>query len=204
MTKHFNFIEIPIGSFVQPKLLSREKPKKFIRILETYEIQTTPVTQELFEEIMGYNPSHFKGKYKPVESVSFFDVQEFLIKLNQRMDDGYIYGLPTEDEWEYACRAETINDYYFDVNSIDDYCWYDNNSNNQTQEVGLKKPNDLGLYDMSGNVFEWTSSFETDYFVFRGGAWNCPAQYLRSVFRGFSGPGNRSVYVGFRLVRKKK
>lgn len=169
-----------------------------------YQFQTTLVTQKQWENIMGNNPSHFKGDHcLPVEKVSFNDIMEFLARLNEK-NDGYTYRLPREEEWEQACRAGTSTDYYFLLKDIDDYCWYLDNSENKTHPVALKKPNPYGLYDMSGLLFEWTSSLYNSNSccpVLRGGSWDCNALNLRSAFRFSDGPGIRNDFVGFRLLR---
>jgi formylglycine-generating enzyme required for sulfatase activity len=112
---------------------------------------------------MGSNPSHFKGNNLPVENVSWNDVQEFIRKLNQQT--GKRYRLPTEAEWEYAARggSQGSSTKYAGSNSIGDVAWYDGNSGNKTQPVGQKRPNELGLYDMSGNVWEWCADWYGPY-----------------------------------------
>lgn len=171
---------------------------KFIK-LKYFEIAETPVTQAQWEKVMGSNPSRFKGKNNPVEMVSFHDAHSFIEKLNQSQKK-YLHRLPTEEEWELACGP--------DLENVMDYSWCYENSNEKSHPVKQKKPNSIGLYDMLGNVWEWTSSF---YFkdqtetnsdrVFRGGSWNDDAQALRSADRAGDPPGDRSGAVGFRLVR---
>lgn len=132
----------------------------FVKIPEkNYEMMDAPVTQSEWEELTGENPSRLKGPDRPVESVSYHDVQKFIEKLNSK-NDGYKYRLPTEDEWEHACRAGTTTQYYYgdDPKKLSDYAWYWENSDKQTHPVRQKKPNAWGLYDMHGNVWEWTSS----------------------------------------------
>ena len=214
------FIWIPKGSFMMgsPELESgRDKNEKQHRVNLTkgYWLGATEVTQGQWEAVMGNDPSKFKlcGSNCPVEQVSWGDAQEFIKKLNGK---GYgSFALPTEAQWEYAARAGTTTAYSFGnyPSQLGDYAWYRGNSE-KTHAVASKKPNPWGLYDMYGNVFEWTedrySSYGTTDFtgyesynsdrVFRGGSWNINAQYLRSAFRGRNSPGNRFDFVGFRLL----
>lgn len=162
----------------------------------------------LFE--MGSNPSYFKnGSSHPVEQVSFYDVQEYIKKLNEKKD-GYTYRLPTEEEWEFCCRAGSDAHYCFGNNDkqLGEYAWFYENSDNKTHPVGEKKPNAFGLYDMHGNVWEWCDSFyykdETEpgsSRVLRGGSWYNSFQGARSAYRYNYSPGDSSLLIGFRLVR---
>jgi formylglycine-generating enzyme required for sulfatase activity len=175
----------------------------------------TEVTQGQWQAVMGNNPSGFKGQDLPVEQVSWLNAQEFIRKLNQ-LNDGYVYRLPTEAEWEYACRAGSTGDYAGDLDSM---AWYDKNSDNQTHVVGTKQPNAFGLYDMHGNVSEWCEDYyhdrytgapsdgsawlsggEMKYRVLRGGSWYNGATNARSANRFKYGPDFRFNYVGFRVV----
>ncbi len=184
--------------------------------LKSFIMGTHEVTQGLWKAVMGNNPSNFNGDNLPVESVSWNNVQEFIKKLNQLT--GKKYRLPTEAEWEYACRGGSTTAYCFgdNSNSLGDYAWYDNNSGNRTHEVGTKKPNAWGLYDMHGNVLEWCNDWEADYpttpqkdptgpssgsnRVFRGGGWYGSAQGCRSAFRNRNDPDYRGNYLGFRIA----
>ncbi|ETR67126.1 MAG: hypothetical protein OMM_05309 [Candidatus Magnetoglobus multicellularis str. Araruama] len=176
------------------------------------------VTQNQWQTIMGSNPSHFSrcGGNCPVEKVSWSDVQNFIKRLNMKSRlQGF--RLPTEAEWEYACRSGGKNELYCGGGNIDVLGWYGNNSRLKTHPVGLKQPNGLGLYDMSGNVWEWCSDWYgnypdisvTDpggassgsYRVIRGGGWSGYAQYCRSAERSSGSPGSRHYYLGLRLSR---
>jgi len=170
---------------------------KFIKIKgKDFEMQDAPVTQSEYEKIMKVNPSYFKGKNNPVEIVSYDDCQEFIKKLNENQTK-YTYRLPTEKEWEYCAKS-------CDLQKIDEISWNNENSNDKTHPIKQKKPNNLGLYDMLGNVWEWTSTKSGSYRVFRGGSWYNGPLYLRAAFRDYFDPGNRSNGVGFRLLRTSK
>ena len=193
---------------------SDEKPVHSITVSSFY-MGETEVTQALWKAVMGGNPSRFKGDDLPVEQVSWNNCQEFIEKLNGLT--GKDFRLPTEAEWEYAARGgKKSNGYkYAGSNTVDNVAWYDGNSGSKTHPVKTKQPNELGLYDMSGNVFEWcqdrygsySSGSQTDpkgpssgsLRLLRGGSWGNFAGDCRVSFRGYSGPGGRG-YPGFRLV----
>lgn len=118
----------------------------------------TEVTQAQWRAVMGNNRSKVKGDDLPVERVSWNNAEDFIGKLNEQ-NDGYEYRLPSEAEWEYACRAGTTVDYYGDVDAI---AWYDKNSAKKTHAVGTKQASGFGLYDMSGNVWEWCEDYYHD------------------------------------------
>ena len=163
-----------------------------------------PVTQQQWEAVMGNNPSRFKGDSLPVDSVSWDDAQTFIQKLNQLSGKQH-YRLPTEEEWEYCCRAGSTSEYYFDDDESQwgGYAWYDGNSGETTHPVGQKKPNRWGLYDMAGNVWEWTDSWYDNSRsprVIRGGSWCYSAVSCRSATRFNCYPDFRFNYIGFRLV----
>ncbi len=197
---------------------SDEKPVHEVTISHAFYIGRYEVTQEQWQVVMGGNPSYFKncGSNCPVERVSWNDVQDFINKLNEA-NDGYTYRLPTEAEWEYACRGTTAE--YYSYRNVDDIGWHTNNSEGKTHAVGGKQPNPFGLYDMLGNVSEWcqdwyeglyyTHSPATDpqgpssgqYRISRGGSWNITAGGLRSAFRyNHYYPDYRHSSVGFRVV----
>jgi len=164
------------------------------------EFQVTPVTQFQWQSIMGNNPSKFKNnidnEIHSVEMVSYDDSLEFIVKLNKQ-DKSYIYRLPTEEEWQIACTTEMDNE-------VKQFAVYESDS---TKSVASKLSNKYGLYDMLGNVWEWTSSlYDTDgsFRVIRGGSWYDGARGLRSAYRCGVSPGGRSGDLGFRLVRTIK
>jgi formylglycine-generating enzyme required for sulfatase activity len=171
---------------------------------QDYYLGKYPVTQEQWEAVMGSNPSFFKGGSRPVKNVSWFDAQIFIQKLNQ-LSGKQNYRLPTEEEWEYACRAGSTSKYYFgdDASQLGEYAWYLGNSGQTIHPVGQKKPNAWGLYDMAGNVWEWTDSWydsSPSYRVIRGGSWSDDAGSCRSATRNCFTPDYRYFNFGFRLV----
>ena len=145
-----------------------------------------------------------------MESISWNDCQKFLEKLNANPDvkkTGLVFRLPTEEEWEHACRAGSTGDYCkladgteITKGTLGTVAWYDDNSNDETQPVGQKKPNAWGLYDMHGNVWEWTSTAVGDARVFRGGSWFDFADCCTCGYRYGNYPGNRNIDLGLRLV----
>lgn len=183
--------------------------------LSTYYIGRTEVTQALWEAVMGSNPSGFKGKKLPVSSVSYNDCKQFIEKLN--VMTGQDFRLPTEAEWEFAARGgnQSHGYKYSGSNYLDDVAWFDENSGSETNTVATKRPNELGIYDMSGNVLEWCSDSYAKYTsspqtnprggsgsmrVRRGGGWDCDARVCRVSFRDDYYPDNSSSNLGLRLV----
>ena len=169
------------------------------------------VTQTQWQAIMGNNPSHHKGDLsRPVERVFWNDCQEFINKLNARAEvkqAGLIFFLPTSEEWEYACRAGSTGKYGLLADgregTLDEIGWYSDNSGNQTHSVGQKKPNAWGLYDMHGNVWEWTASECDDCRICRGGGWiNC-AESCEADVRFYNRPDFRLNFLGFRLAASR-
>ena len=149
------------------------------------------VTQRLWKEVMGDNPSQMQGDDLPVEQVNWDECQAFIAKLNKLT--GKNYRLPTEAEWEYACRGGKMSKgyKYSGSNDIDEVAWYDGNSKEKSHPVGQKKPNELGLYDMSGNVWEWCQDMHEGEGMCRGGSWihnarNCDPSLPNETPRGFS------------------
>jgi formylglycine-generating enzyme required for sulfatase activity len=171
------------------------------------------VTQAQWEAVMGTNPSQFKGHpNRPVENVSWEDVQTFIKRLN-RQEGWEVCRLPTEAQWEYAARAGTTTARY--ENDVDAIAWYSQNSGGETHEVGQKLPNAWGLYDMLGNVWEWCRDGKRTYTrasaidpigptdagagrVFRGGGWSSGARSVRTADRYWLDSGNLAGYLGFR------
>ncbi len=196
-----------------------EKPVHEVTLPDFY-IGKYPVTQQLWMAVMGEesNPSRFKGHNRPVERVSWNDTQEFIKKLNDSSNKKY--RLLTEAEWEYAARGgeKSLGFRYAGSNKLKDVAWFKSNSHGETKPVGLKYPNELGIYDMSGNVYEWVEDqYHSNYNgipkdgsawvdkeqgadrVLRGGSWYFSAQYCCVAYRNFYDPMIRLDYVGFRL-----
>jgi formylglycine-generating enzyme required for sulfatase activity len=229
----------------------QEHPQHAVRISRPFYLGVYEVTQSEYQAVMGQNPSHFSrtgaGNDKvagqstdqlPVESVTWLDAVRFCNALsyreglrpfyeiysdNVRVPDwnGTGYRLPTEAEWEYACRADSTTRYCFgeDANVLDEYAWYTANSGSQTHPIGKMKPNAFGLYDMHGNVWEWCwDGFDADYYerspandprgperaasrVIRGGSWLNDPYLPRSAYRFWELPESQRTYLGFRLAR---
>jgi formylglycine-generating enzyme required for sulfatase activity len=199
-----------------------EGPQHQVEIEQGYWLSKYEVTQAEFENIMGFNPSRAAGAPKaPVETVTWFEAVAYCQRLTEqaresnRLPDGYEYRLPTEAEWEYACRAGTETAYSFGDNATDLslYGWWSNNSGATPFPVGLLRPNPWGLYDMHGNVFEWCHTeykaypggemlnLKIDYRAIRSGAFICPLEILRSACRFESAPSKSSSWLtGFRVA----
>lgn len=210
------------GSFQMGSLPSeknhhpRESPVHMVE-LDGFWMGKYEVTQAQYHAVMGENPSEFKGDNRPVEHVSWNDAMEFCRELSQRT--GKTFTLPTEAQWEYACRSGTTTRYYFgDADSnLRDYAWYRENSDIETHPVGQKIPNAWGLYDMHGNVSEWCLDWYGDYTsgtkrnpigpftgderIRRGGSLYEEADFVRSASRYRYDPSSASYTVGFRVVR---
>ena len=193
-----------------------EKPTHQVTLTNDYYIGKNEVTQALWQAVMGNNPSWFKGDNLPVEQVSWDDCQDFLSKLN--LITGKTFRLPTEAEWEYAARGgnKSRGYQYSGSNNISDVAWYTANSGRKTHAVGTKQPNELGIYDMSGNVWEWCQDWKGFYSsfsqvnptgadsgsdrVYRGGSWSYFASLCRSSCRNSYSPDGRYSSLGLRLV----
>lgn len=193
-----------------------EKPTHQVTLTNDYYIGKYEVTQALWKAVMGNNPSIFKGDNLPVEQVSWDDCQEFIRKLNRITDK--TFRLPTEAEWEYAARGgkKSRGYQYSGSNNLSDVAWYADNSGSKTHAIGSKQANELGIYDMTGNVGEWCQDWYGRYDgssqvtptgaasgsnrVRRGGCWFSTARFCRSSFRGGISPGNRYDDLGLRLV----
>lgn len=217
----YNMVWVDGGTFrmgatsEQGSEISDEKPVHSVT-LSGYYIGKTEVTQALWQAVMGSNPSYFEGDDLPVEQVSWDDCQEFIRKLNSLT--GQNFRLPTEAEWEFACRGgNNSRGYkYSGSNYIDNVAWYDGNSGDKTHPVATKSPNELGIYDMSGNVWEWCADWYGDYSsgrqtnpkgpyggsdrVSRGGSWNSYAGICRSSNRYINYPAGRDGNLGLRLA----
>ncbi len=222
-------VQIPAGEFLmgaaknEAGAYDNEKPQHRVRITQPFYLGVYPVTQTEYQRVMGQNPSKFQADDRcPVEMVSWADAVEFCSRLSAQ--EGVTYRLPTEGEWEYACRAGSTWIWCFgDAKSVlAQYAWYSESSNGSTHPVGQKKPNSWGLYDMHGNVWEWCADYwDANYYkqfsdkvavdpagpaggsyrVNRGGSWIDDASYCRSAYRIRNDPGRRIVYFGFRLAR---
>ncbi|MEE0453958.1 MAG: formylglycine-generating enzyme family protein [Sodaliphilus sp.] len=217
----YNMVWVEGGTFrmgatsEQGSEISDEKPVHSVT-LSGYYIGKTEVTQALWQAVMGSNPSYFEGDDLPVEQVSWDDCQEFIRKLNSLT--GQNFRLPTEAEWEFACRGgNNSRGYkYSGSNYIDNVAWYDGNSGDKTHPVATKSPNELGIYDMSGNVWEWCADWYGDYSsgrqtnpkgpyggsgrVNRGGSWYNFARNCRSSIRIDDYPTYRDDLLGLRLA----
>jgi formylglycine-generating enzyme required for sulfatase activity len=191
-----------------------ERPAHRVRISAPFYLGKYEVTQAQWKAVMGTNPSYFTGNpNRPVENVSWEDVQEFIKRLNQQ--EGWeVCRLPTEAQWEYAARAGTTTARYADVGAI---AWYAENSGNETHAVGQKRPNAWGLYDMLGNMWEWCHDGKRTYTadtvvdpigptgagalrVIRGGSWDFPARFVRAAARVWLDPSFRFGHLGFRCA----
>lgn len=215
------FVLIPSGEFEMGSNGgdSDEVPVHEVTIKKAYYLGKYEVTQEQWVAVMGNNPSYLKGDSNPVERVSWNDVQEFVKKLNAKEGTDK-YRLPSEAEWEYACRAGTTTEYSFGNNEseLEEYAWYIDNLEDKTNPVGQKKPNPWGLYDMYGNVWEWCqdryhysyngaptdgSAWEdgrSSRRVSRGGGWDGYASDRRSANRDNGNPDIGHINLGFRLL----
>ena len=207
------FVLIRPGTFPMGEKQSAHK----VTLTKPFYLGKYHVTQEQWERVMGNNPSHFKGLKNPLENASWEDCQVFVRKLGEKMP-GQTFRLPTEAEWEYACRAGSTTRWcYGDAEAgLGEYGWYDRNSSGTTHPVGEKKPNAWGLYDMHGNVWQLCADWYADYppgdvtdpvgpatgtvRVTRGGEWNRNAYHATSAFRGKTSPALRFKSLGVRLV----
>jgi formylglycine-generating enzyme required for sulfatase activity len=220
-------VVIPAGNFLMGSKsdpfsssapFADEQPQHSV-YLRSFALGKFEVTQEQWYAVMGTMPSHFKGRTLPVEQVSWDDAQTFVQKLSAKT--GKTYRLPTEAEWEYAARAGSQTNYFFgdDQSQLGRYAWFGSNSRNSTQPVGEKLPNAFGLYDMLGNVWEWTEDCWNKNYnrapndgsawtrgdcsqrVVRGGSWFNNPQNLRAAYRVRNTTSNRNNGDGFRVAR---
>ncbi len=221
-------VVIPAGTFLmgrkadpfsnQQQPPANEQPQHSVT-LKSFALGKSEVTQEQWFALMGDNPSYNKGRTLPVENVSWDDIQAFIAKLNAKT--GKRYRLPTEAEWEYAAQAGSTGLYSFgdDAGQLGRYGWYVANASDKTHPVGGKLPNQFGLYDMHGNVWEWVQDCSSENYdgapadgtagseqggcdrVIRGGGWDSGVDFLRSSFRGKVRPIHRVLNLGFRVAR---
>ncbi len=217
-------VRIPAGTFIMgsPKTekgrQADEGPQHKVTISKPFYMGVTEVTQQQYEAIMGKNPSKFKGPKNPVDQVSWNDCVEFCRALSKTT--GRTVRLPTEAEWEYACRAGTKTRFCFgdNENQFDQYGWHKDNCDGKTHPVAQKKPNAWGLHDMHGNLWEWCADWYADSYanakavdpqgpasgssrIKRGGSWtNHSDEYCRSASRGWDAPDGRKYHIGFRVV----
>jgi formylglycine-generating enzyme required for sulfatase activity len=205
-----------------------EDPATEVRITHGFWMGLREVTQAEYREVMGVNPSAYQGGTDlPVEKVTWNEAVAYCAKRTlfereaDRLPTGFGYRLPTEAEWEYACRADTTTRYHFGDDlagtELAAHGWFINNSGSSTHPVGQLKPNAWGLYDMHGNVWEWVQDWYAKYppgpltdpqgpssgalRVIRGGGWFVGAGLCRSAYRHCAGPGRRLLYLGFRVLR---
>lgn len=229
----FSFVFISPGTFIMgsPETelgRSEDELPHEVTITHGFFLQATPVAQGQWKAVMGNNPSRFspKGDDHPVESVSWYDCQKFIERLNSSGE--YVYRLPTEAEWEYACRAGKLSS-CSEGEIIELFCdhdpnlaavgWYCGNSDRATHPAAQKKPNPWGLYDLHGNVLEWCQDWYGPYpatpqtdpkgpitgpgRVIRGGSWFSNAKSCRAAARFHWSPNAKSDFIGFRLVREQ-
>ncbi len=209
---------IPAGTFIMGSAGESRATPHQVTISKPFYLGKYQVTQREWAMVMGNNPSYFKGDTRPVENVSWNECEEFIRKLNAR-EGVNKYRVPTEAEWEYACRAGSRTRFCFGDGDhiLSQYAWFDENSGNETHPVGQKNPNDWGLYDMHGNVWEWCYDWHGDYpvrsvtdpsgsgsgsgRVVRGGCWINGAGDCAATFRFRFHPSYRDFDLGFRLAR---
>ena len=221
----FKMVKVDGGTFQMGSAsgYKDEKPAHSVTLSDYY-IGETEVTQELWQAVMGSNYSYFKGDKRPMECISWNDCQEFISKLNELT--GQTFRMPTEAEWEFAARGgmKSKGYTYSGSNNIDDVAWYYDNSYAKgssspdygTHDVATKSPNELGIYDMSGNVWEWCQDWygsyssidqtnplgpdSGSYRVFRGSSWDYGADHCRTVNRGSDSPLDAGYCIGLRLA----
>jgi formylglycine-generating enzyme required for sulfatase activity len=214
---------IPAGKFTmgspadEPNRVANEGPQHEVTISRPFCMGVFDVTQEQFQAVMGENPSRFQGPARPVDGVSWEQATEFCKRVSQKT--GQAVKLPTEAQWEYACRAGSRTRYFFgdDEKQLPDYANYARTFEAGTLPVGSKKANAWGLFDMHGNVWEWCSDWFANSYpaapqvdpagpasgerrVLRGGGWECSYRYCRSAIRYWGAPTRESIIVGFRVI----
>ena len=206
-------VRVAAGCFAMGSESGEKHERPVLRqCVKDFDIGKTEVTQAQWRAVMGGNPSRFQGDTQPVEMVSWNDAQEFLRRLNAA--GGGSWRLPTEAEWEYACRSGGKAETYAGTDAaaaLSDIAWFNKaEAGNMTHPVATKQANGLGLHDMSGNVWEWTQdAFVTPYggdrpepkYVIRGGSWDGKANYVRCAIRNRYEPERRDPRIGLRVVR---
>jgi formylglycine-generating enzyme required for sulfatase activity len=226
-TSGIKLVLIPAGTFTMGSAGDEadrgadESPQTRVTLTKDFFLGATDVTQGQYKSLMNTNPSDFKsaGRDAPVEEVSWDDAMVFCQRLTEReraaghLPEGYVFTLPTEAQWEYACRAGTTGAYATDPAATS---WYDRNSGGTTHPVGAKQPNAWGLYDMTGNVYQWCADWYAKRYpggevtdptgpatgsvhVLRGGGWYYDVSYCRSAYRDYD-PGYRANFIGFRVA----
>lgn len=201
----------------KPEYFTQEHPQHRVKIASGFHMSSTETNQSQYEVIMNDNPSEFRGQNNPVDNVSWDDAVAFCRKLSAK--EGRTYRLPTEAEWEYACRAGTTTPFY--TGETIGTTQSNHNGDKKTMPVGSFSPNDFGLYDMHGNVSEWCQDwFDEDYYatspttnpqgpstgifrVLRGGNWQCTVTQCRSACRARCTPFMGLEYYGFRVLMEK-
>ena len=205
------YVWVPPGTFMMGcspadnECLDNEKPAHGVTIIKGFWLGRTPVTQQAYQRVTGQNPSHFNGASLPIETVNWDEAKAYCVAIGGR--------LPTEAEWEYAARAGSTGARY---GNLDEIAWYSGNSGSQTHEVGRKSSNAFGLFDMLGNVWQWTADWYGDYQpsahsepsgaasgqyrALRGGTWSSVPRLVRVSIRLRRGPGLRDNLIGLRCV----
>ncbi len=218
---------IPAGDFLMGspdsdrQAENNEKPQHRVRITKPFYMGKYKVMQDQWDAVMGSNSSAFRGPKYPVNAVSWDDCQTFIKKLNDKFrSQGGTFRLPTEAQWEYACRAGSTTQWSFgdDVSRLRDYAWYQGNAEAAIHPLGMKKSNAWGLYDIHGDLWEWCAdTYDRRYYsvspaddplgpstagyrVLRGGSWYLGPEYARSARRSWLGPNVGSFLHGFRLA----
>jgi formylglycine-generating enzyme required for sulfatase activity len=211
-------MRIPAGNLVMETLAfgdhKIDRLRHEVTLSKPFFLGMTEVTQIQYEAVMSANPSAFQDPVNPVDSVSWLDAQEFCARLSRMC--GRTVRLPTESEWEYACRAGTFAEFPFEAQNISGYCWFTRNSEGTTHPVAIKRPNAWSLYDMNGNVMEWCSDWFGRYpevsvtdpqgpdsgteRILRGGSWTNGPERCQSDSRYSITPDSRNPNFGFRVA----
>ena len=201
---------IPAGSFVigtttYKSGCNTNENKHKVTFTKSFYMGVYEVTQKEYQKVMGANPSKFEGENRPVENITWDEAKAFCLKLSQN-DENMLYRLPTQAEWEYSCRAGTKTAFYWGEEFNPLFAWCRINSGRKTQSVGTRRPNDWGLYDMSGNVWEWCEDrfiSNANNRVYCGGGYSCNPIACRSNTSGAYFPNTRYSFAGFRVLAVK-